>query len=200
MKKKKDKLMERRPLLSLKHPVVVKPDPGKWIIIAPSEKKVQKNKAPQKPFKKPFKRKVKKENVDDTKKMPGKKTMLKWLYETFPKTFMKKKSPLKIAIHKDIFALFPVYFGEITGINRKRARENLKNAICFYCNSIGYHLSMKKNTHRIDLEGNLAEEILVEHKEHSQKIAAKLQARKDKKKLLEEQEKAKAVKEPHVIS
>jgi len=102
---------------------------------------------------------------------------LKWLQLRFPHAFIEGQHiPLKIGILEDIFKTLP----EDGSMSRKAIRDAIK----FYTKGFYYHISVLKQTHRIDLEGNLSSLITEEEKRHSAeclKAIKKYQAQRDKK-------------------
>jgi ProP effector len=110
---------------------------------------------------------------------------LKWLQEKFPQTFSKPfvaddekmfRTPLKIGILEEIFKTLP----EDGSMPRTAVRETIK----FYTKGFQYHMSILKQTHRIDLEGNPSSLITEEERKHSAeclKAIKKYQAHRNQK-------------------
>mgnify|MGYP002634325243 CR=1 FL=1 len=115
---------------------------------------VQKNNAGAKPADKP--------KAAATPKLPP---FLEVLVKQFPLAFnLNDRKPLKIGIAQDIAANF---VGDSSFSNNA-----LKKALRYYVNGKGYLLAMVNGTTRIDLDGNVAGEINLEDKLHTEKILA----------------------------
>jgi sRNA-binding protein len=85
---------------------------------------------------------------------------LKCLQGRFPHAFIEgQQIPLKIGILEDIFKTLP----EDGSMSRKAVRDAIK----FYTRGFYYHISVLKQTHRIDLDGNPSFPITEEEKRHS---------------------------------
>lgn len=82
------------------------------------------------------------------------RTLLKTLQESF--AVLNDHAPLAIGIDKQIIARLPE-------INRK----TLRVALNMHTNSLRYLKTMEKATHRLDLDGNNAEELSAEHRKYA---------------------------------
>ncbi len=101
---------------------------------------------------------------------------VEWLEETFPKSFSKTDpKPLKLRIEFDIF--------EIIKDNDDFSNVNIRNALGFYTSRLAYQESFLTHSHRVDLDGNEAEEIEQKHKDFAatriEEIKLKIEANKD---------------------
>ncbi|WP_153109014.1 ProQ/FINO family protein [Propionivibrio limicola] len=102
------------------------------------------------------------------------RALLKTLEETFP--VIRDHAPLAIGIDKQLIAKLPE-------VNRKQLRV----ALSMHTNSLRYLKTLEKATHRLDLEGNPAEEITEEHRKHATEVlrerfkknAERIKARKE---------------------
>jgi len=85
---------------------------------------------------------------------PDARALLKNLQESFP--VFGNCSPLAIGIDKQVLARRP-------DIDRKA----LRNALGMHTNSLRYLKTMEKATHRLDLDGNVGDEVSAEHRSHA---------------------------------
>ena len=86
--------------------------------------------------------------------------ILGYLLKTYPKAFdLKNRKPLKIRIHKEIHEQMS---------EPKPTMMEIRKALKKYTMSRAYAHGMVTNTHRIDLEGNLVEEVSEQHKTDAQ--------------------------------
>jgi len=85
------------------------------------------------------------------------KTILEWLYKTFPKAFDKKQSKaLKMKIHEDIM--------HFISEGQDFTKNMLKLAITDYTSSDFYHQTIISSSHRFDLNGDECGTITPKHK------------------------------------
>lgn len=97
---------------------------------------------------------------------------LDYLYATYPKCFIgKNKKPLKIGIHKNVFADLPKEF-------TKLEKKHLKKAIQYYCNNIFYLKEIVTGTPRIDLNGNIVSQITDKEKSHAKFLLKQYEKKK----------------------
>ena len=80
--------------------------------------------------------------------------LLKQLMETYPAAFIpfseRTVKPLKLGIHKDLKPLVAAWGFEAAA---------LKIALSLYTRALRYQVALLKESHRIDLQGELADEI-----------------------------------------
>lgn len=91
------------------------------------------------------------------------KEALAWLCEMYPNCFnLKDPKPLKIGITKDILAAMSSEPTDHPSI------LSIRQAIHHYTCNMLYHQAMLSNAHRIDLEGQTADEITDQARTHAQ--------------------------------
>lgn len=87
----------------------------------------------------------------------GARALLKTLQSSFP--VFNDYAPLAIGIDKQLLARRP-------DIERKL----LRIALGMHTNSLRYLKTMEKATHRLDLDGNVGDEVTEEHRKHASEI------------------------------
>ena len=87
----------------------------------------------------------------------GARTLLKTLQSSFP--VFNDYAPLAIGIDKQLLSRRP-------DIERKV----LRIALGMHTNSLRYLKTMEKATHRLDLDGNIGDEVTDEHRKHASDI------------------------------
>lgn len=93
---------------------------------------------------------------------------VEWLEETFSQCFSKTEpKPLKLRIEFDLFAIIKD--------NDDFSNMNIRNALGFYTSRLAYQESFLTQSHRIDLDGNEAEELEQKHKDHAATRIEKIQ-------------------------
>ena len=85
------------------------------------------------------------------------RALLKTLQESF--SVFRDYSPLAIGIDKQILA-------RLSDVERK----TLRIALGMHTHSLRYLKSMEKATHRLDLDGNSAEEVTPDHRSHASEV------------------------------
>ena len=85
------------------------------------------------------------------------RALLKSLQTSFP--VFNEYSPLSIGIDKQLLARLP-----------DLERKVLRIALGMHTNSLRYLKIMEKATHRLDLDGNVGDEVTVEHRRHATEV------------------------------
>lgn len=99
------------------------------------------------------------------KKIKAIKDKVKFLCDRFPNCFnLYRPVPLKSGIFHDIKSILSAE-GNFEGCSTL-----YRNALRYYTFSFRYYSSILVQTHRIDLEGNQAEEISLDDKDHVRKL------------------------------
>lgn len=94
---------------------------------------------------------------DESKKQDSPRALLKTLHERFP--VFRDFSPLAIGIDKQLLARLP-----------DLDRRSLRTALRMHTNSLRYLRTVEKSMHRIDLDGNSADEITEAHRGHATEV------------------------------
>lgn len=93
----------------------------------------------------------------------------KWLTDTWPELFRPGRDlkPLSLKVHKEILQ----HATRPAGVSRRAVTEALKR----HTRSFGYLFGLSKNTHRFDLDLQLAELISDQHKEWARRTLRRQQ-------------------------
>lgn len=102
--------------------------------------------------------------------------VLEFLYTEFPQCFKRKDGikPLKVGIFKDVAE-------RIEG-NEKVSKTQVRQALRKYTSNWRYLEAVVANSHRVDLDGNQAEEVEAEHVEHAKQALEQSRAKMAKRK------------------
>ena len=94
---------------------------------------------------------------DESARQDSPRALLKTLQERFP--VFRDFSPLAIGIDKQLLVRLP-----------ELDRRALRTALRMHTNSLRYLKTIEKATHRIDLDGNSADEITETHRGHAVEV------------------------------
>ena len=88
------------------------------------------------------------------------------LQKRYPKAFFNKgRKPFKIGIYKELCLALEK--------DKTMSRREIRLMMKWYCENEVYHMGVLKERHRIDLEGDVVEEVSKEDKAHSLKFLKK---------------------------
>jgi ProP effector len=113
---------------------------------------------------------------------PSPRALIKEFQEKF--VAFREYMPLTIGIDKQLFALYP-----------QLSRKSLRVALGIHTNSLRYLKIMEKAKNRFDLQGQAAEEVTAEHRQHATTVL-----RERAKKVAEQRKAQRAVEEAELAA